>query len=268
MAKVKLNDIEMYYEIHGKGEAIVFIAGFSVDHTTWNLVIDQFKESYQVILFDNRGSGQTDVPAGVYSIDAMTDDVVALCAKLEITKAHFIGNSMGGFILQNLALRYPNLVKSAIISNSTMTINTCFHIYLAAQLEFMKAAMPAESLIKASCSWVFSYRFLSQPDKLRDLIKLGIDNPYPFSIPGHEGQYAALSQFDSRSWVKEISVPTLICAGDQDLIFSEQSVALLAEHIPNTQYYCFSDCGHLPQIEYPEQFYTVVNEFICTQSGL
>jgi 3-oxoadipate enol-lactonase len=262
VSKIATNDISMYYEIHGQGEPIVFIAGFGVDHTMWNAIIDKFKDDYQIILFDNRGIGQTDVSHGAYSIEEMTSDVVTLCSKLGINRAHFVGNSMGGFIVQNIAFKHPKLVKSATLSNTASTIHTCFHIYLEAQLELLKAGAPLAALIKASSSWVFSIKFLSQPNMLKILIQQGLENLYPFTIRGYEGQYTALSQFDSRQWVSRIDVPTLVLSSNQDLIFSEQSVKMLAEEIPNAAYYCFSECGHLPMIEYPETFSKIIQEFI------
>ncbi|WP_454781805.1 alpha/beta fold hydrolase [Legionella sp. WA2022007384] len=262
MPHIKVNDISMYYEMHGKGEPLVFIAGFSVDHIAWVEVVERFKDKYQVILFDNRGVGQTDVPEGPYSIDQMTDDVAALCSALDVSHAHFVGNSMGGFILQTLAYRYPSLVRSAVISHSAARLHSVFHIYLEAQLELLKAYAPLKSLLKASCSWVYSYQFLAQPGVLDQLIQLGFDYPFPFTVKGYEGQYAALKHFDSSTWVNKINVPVLVLSSDQDLIFSEKDAKSLADQIPRARYYCFMECGHLPQMEYPAQFTKVVCEFI------
>ncbi len=267
MPKMNANGIELYYEIHGEGDPIVFIAGFGADHSGWLSLVEHFKNSYQLILFDNRGAGQSDAPPGLYSINQMADDVVALCTQLGIFKAHFVGNSMGGFILQSLAYRHPNLVQSAIISNSTTTMNSCFQIYVAAQLEFIKAAVPMAALLKAFYAWAFSYRFLSQAGMLNALIQLGLETPFPFTKQGYEGQYAALDNFDARPWAGNISVPTLVLASDQDLIARDQEVASLAQQIPNAQYFCFSECGHLPHLEQPEQFYKQVHLFIRTVSG-
>ena len=194
MPKLKINDISMYYEIHGEGEPVVFISGFGADHLSWRAVIESFKENYQVILLDNRGAGQTDAPTGPYAIDQMADDVVQLCSNLGIKQAHFVGNSMGGFILQTIAYLHPHLVKSATISHSSATIHTCFQIYLSAQLELLKANAPLPSLIKASLCWVFSYQFLSKPDMLNMLCELSLNNPYPFTIKGYEGQLVAVNQ--------------------------------------------------------------------------
>ena len=111
MPKIQVNDISMYYETHGQGEPLVLISGFSADHSVWSRVVDALKANYQVIVFDNRGAGQTDVPLGPYSIEQMAADVDGLCQQLGIQRAHFVGSSMGGFILQTLDFRYPKRVK-------------------------------------------------------------------------------------------------------------------------------------------------------------
>ena len=94
------------------------------------------------------------------------------------------------------------------------------------------------------------------------LLEIGMNNPHPFTVTGYEGQYAALDQFNSRSWASDIDVPVLVLAGDQDLIFSERSIKALAEAIPSATYYCFQECGHLPMMEYPEQFAEIVSRFV------
>lgn len=264
MAQIKVNDISMYYEVYGQGEPIVFIGGFTADHISWTALIEYLQDRYQLILFDNRGAGQTDVPEGPYSIEQMADDVAALCSALGIKQAHFVGNSMGGFILQMLAREHRDLVKSATISNSVTSMQTTFKQYVEAQYELRKAKVADEILIKAACSWCFSYQFLSQPGMLELLIQMGIQNPYPFSDKGYEGQYAALTRFDSRAWAKQIDVPVLVVGADQDLIFRESLVRELADSIPGARYYCFMDCGHLPPIEYPEKFSQLLDEFITS----
>lgn len=251
----------MYYEVHGQGEPIVFIGGFTADHIVWNATVGYFNK-YQVILFDNRGAGQTDAPEGPYSIEQMADDVATLCTTLGLERAHFVGSSMGGFILQKLAMRHYNLVKSATICNSVMSLNTPFQLFIEAQFELRKIKAPEETLIKIACSWLFSYQFLAQPGILELLIQMGLQNPHPCTNTGYEGQHAALQQFDSSSWAQKIDVPTLVLAGDQDLIFREPLVKQLADRISHARYYCFSECGHLPQIEYPEKFAEVIDAFI------
>ena len=163
MPTSRVNDINMYYERHGQGEPLILVSGFSADHTVWDEVLGTLSKQYEVIVFDNRGAGQTDIPEGPYSIKQLAEDVVALCGSLNIKQAHFIGSSMGGYILQELAYQHPNLVKSAVITNSTFATHTSFHYYVDAQLEMRKANLPLATFYKASCCWAFSFQFLSHP---------------------------------------------------------------------------------------------------------
>lgn len=263
MPTVGVNDIKTYYEIHGEGDPLIFIAGLSADHTVYQEIAQHFTDNYQVILFDNRGVGQSDVPLGPYSIEQFADDIALLMGKLSIKKAHFFGNSMGGFILQTLAYRMPHLVRSAIISNSPMSRESSFQYFVQAMSELLHAEVPKAAISKAFFSWIFSYRFLSQPGVLDALIALSINNPYPITSTGFDGQCGALLNFCSRPWAGQISVPSLVLGADQDLIFRESLTKALADAIPHAEYYCFKECGHLPFIEYPEHFTAVVKEFLA-----
>lgn len=263
MPKIKVNDISIYYESHGSGEPIFFIGGFSVDHTAWLGLLDKFNDKYQLVLCDNRGAGRSDVPEGPYSIEQMADDIAQLCSEIDIERAHFVGNSMGGMILQTLSLKYPALVQSAILSNTAPNLQTPFFVFMKAQLELLKAKAPMEELIKANCSWVYSYQYLSQPQAIDLLVQLIMDNPYPFTEKGYAGQFGAVEQFDFWDSLPQIKVPTLVVGSEHDLIFNENCVKALAEQIPNAHYYGFENCGHLPYIEHPDLFAKVVKDFIA-----
>lgn len=262
MPTMKINDLTMYYEIHGQGEPLVLIAGFSADHLTWALVVEALAQHYQVILLDNRGAGQTDIPEGAYSIDQMADDVMALCAQLGIHQAHFVGNSMGGFIVQAIARRYASQVKSAVIANSAMNAHGCFKLYLHANLALLEAKVPLIPTIKSTCAWLFSYEFISQPGQLEMLIQLRLSNPYPFTLTGYHGQLAALEAFNAQPWLQEIRVPTLVIGASQDIIFPPRLTQALHQHIPHAQYHEFEGSGHLPHVEDPERFVAVVQNFM------
>ena len=114
MPTVRVGDINMYYEIHGKGEPLLLIMGLGSDLTSWIFQIPEFSKKYRVIAFDNRGVGRSDAPDVPYSTAMMADDTTGLLDALGIERAHILGLSMGGFIAQELALKYPQRVKSLI----------------------------------------------------------------------------------------------------------------------------------------------------------
>ncbi|PIQ42806.1 MAG: alpha/beta hydrolase [Gammaproteobacteria bacterium CG11_big_fil_rev_8_21_14_0_20_46_22] len=262
MPSLQSNGINLYYETYGQGEPLVLVAGFTADHTAWYTVTEALSKHYQVIIFDNRGAGQSDIPKGPYSIDQMADDVISLCDALDIQQAHFIGSSMGGFIVQTLAHRYAERVKSVVICNSVAKPESCYNIFAEAQLQLMKAGAPAKAIIQIGLSWAFSQQFLSHNNMLDTLIELNLNNPYPFSIEGFEAQFAALQGFDSTPWLSSLKLPVLVTGSDEDIVFLEPSMKHIADTVKDAEYYRFERCGHLPYIEYPEAFVSRVLLFL------
>ena len=115
MPTIYVNDITMYYEIHGEGEPLVLIPGLPIDVTAFRQIISELAKHYRIIVFDNRGAGRTDKPDMPYSIGMMADDTAGLLAALGIQRAHVLGVSMGGRIATELTLRHPKMVKSLIL---------------------------------------------------------------------------------------------------------------------------------------------------------
>ncbi len=264
MSKVKVNGVNLYYETHGQGQPLVCISGFGADHTLWQGIFDHLLDTYKVILFDNRGAGQSDVPDSPWLVDQMAQDTASLCKELDIKRAHFIGSSMGGHILQTLAKQHSNLVNTAVICNSTMKTNPCFHLYLQAQLELLQAGAPLSALTKSAISWAYSGSYLTKPGIVDELLSTKLESAWPFTVRGYEAQFAALGAFDSTSWAHQIKTPTLVIGADEDAIFSSDSIKALADNIEGAQYYQFNACGHLPMVEQPELFTEVVTSFLST----
>ncbi|MCD6046062.1 MAG: alpha/beta fold hydrolase [Gammaproteobacteria bacterium] len=262
MPVAHINDINLYYEVHGEGFPIVCIAGLSADHMAWINLLEPLAQKYKVILLDNRGAGQSDVPPGPYSIQQMSNDVYGLCQYLGIEQALVMGSSMGGFITQQLMHQYPQFVRASIITNSTQKSRASCDLFFEGMLELIKSKAPASSCIKLVLSLLYSSDFLSVPGRIEELIQLRLNYPYAITEAGMQAQILALKGFDSSSWAHEINIPTLVLGSDEDLIFDEASMKALAHAIPKAQYHSFSRVGHLPHQEIPQEFMRVVDEFL------
>ena len=118
MPKMLVNSLNFYYETHGEGEALVFIHGLGSSTQDWERQLDYFSSRYQVILFDVRGHGQTDKPPGPYSVPLFAQDLAGLLDTLGIPAAHICGISMGGMIAFQMAVYYPEMVKTLTVVNS------------------------------------------------------------------------------------------------------------------------------------------------------
>ncbi|HZD09964.1 MAG TPA: alpha/beta fold hydrolase, partial [Candidatus Binatia bacterium] len=119
MPRAKVNGIQLYYESHGHGEALVLISGTGGSCDSWlRYQVPTFAQEYQVLIFDHRGVGRSDKPDEPYSTRGFASDAVGLLDVLGIEKAHFMGQSMGGRVAQWVALDFPERVRSLILSSS------------------------------------------------------------------------------------------------------------------------------------------------------
>lgn len=126
MSKAKINDINIYYDVHGDGFPLVMVMGFLGNADCWDpRMLPALSAKFKVITFDNRGAGRTDVSDKQFSMRLFAEDTVGLMDVLNVPKAHVLGTSMGGMIAQELALNYPERVEKLILS-STLLWRTTF----------------------------------------------------------------------------------------------------------------------------------------------
>ncbi len=118
MPTVKVNDINVHYEVQGEGDPILLIAGLGTDLSSHAETIGRLSKKYKVLAFDNRGEGLTDKPKSRYTIEMMADDAAGLLRTLGITNANVVGISMGGRIALALALQHPELVRTLILTST------------------------------------------------------------------------------------------------------------------------------------------------------
>lgn len=235
MPTVKVNDITMYYEIHGRGESVVLIGGLANEVTDYIRVgiVETLSKKYQVIVFDNRGVGRSDKPDIPYSIEMMADDTAGLLQKLGIKIAYIIGVSMGGRIALDLTLRYPKLVRKLILVSTAARITNSFKRMLLLGLA---------SRIKG----------------------FGVyKSEYPQPRYAFMRQKKASSEYNCVDRLSEITAPTLILQGNKDSLVSRRLVEELHEGIKNSKLLLF-DGGHAFLFFKPEVFTDAVFEFLKT----
>ncbi len=116
MPHAQVGDIKLFYEEHGSGDPLVLIPGLGSGTGLFSTVVQRLADRHRVVVIDPRGGGESDKPAGPYSIGQMTDDVAGLMGALGITRTHVMGYSMGGKIALQLAADHPELVDHLILA--------------------------------------------------------------------------------------------------------------------------------------------------------
>lgn len=262
MPKIKINDIDMYFEQQGKGDNMVLIAGLSADHHVWDSIYSELSKHYRVLRFDNRGAGQTDAPAQDYSIMQMANDIAALMEALTINKTYIIGHSMGGYIAQQFAIDHANKIEKLVIIASRAKPSAKRHAASGATWQQMIANGVEPSIaIKNSMSMLFADDFMSQPEQVDAYIAKKLANPYPQRPQGLAGQLAATEHYDSSKILVKIKVPTLVMGAEADRILPLHNSQFLADNIPGAQLAVIKRCGHMPQYEKPQQLLKLISEF-------
>lgn len=267
MPKLNVNGINLYYEIHGSGIPLVLITGFNCNSSLWNSILPELQKHFQVLIFDNRGSGQSDSPDISYSIEMMAQDALELIERLKLKKPHVLGHSMGGCIAQMLAYHHPHRFERFAISNSLIKFNPVSTQFQRFMLNLREEKVSPRLCLEGMLPWIFSSDFLQNPQNIQETIETSLQDPYPQSFIGFKRQLEALLGFDSTSWYHQIENPTLIINGMEDILCPYDSEKL-AKGIPGAKLISFPRMGHLPMIEEPEEFCNFIIHFFKMQKSL
>lgn len=260
------DDVELYYEIYGPEDAppIVFLEGWGYSLWMWFRQIPVLKGKYRCIVFDNRGVGRSSKPDYPYTMKMFADDTVALMNALGIEKAHFLGISMGGYIAQQIAISYPEVVRSLILVSTSYGGPNA--VSSTDRTQMMMFAIPTETLsneqaMEMRYSVILSDEFRRENKLLINQIQSWREQiPQPLKARGN--QAAATISFNLEEEVKGIKVPTLVMHGDSDLVMPPENGELLAKNIPSSKLVFIKGGLHLSFIEYYEKFNEQVITFI------
>ncbi len=262
--RIKVNDLNMYYKLEGTGEPVVFIAGLASDHLEWlPFHVPAFLAAgYQCVLFDNRDAGQTDEsPVSAYTIKQLAGDAAGLLAQLNIKAAHVVGESMGGMIAQELAINYPELVRSLTLV-CTWARSEPFHRAVSASWKNMRRKLTLEESFQAFGLWFFSWRFYENPEAEQTFLAEVRTNPHPQSVAAFERQWEAILTHDTLDRLGRITAPTHVIAGEADILVPLRLSRLLAEQIPGAKLTVIPESGHVLAFENPAVFNPMALAFL------
>jgi 3-oxoadipate enol-lactonase len=260
MPSVDVGGTELHYVRAGAGEPMLLIQGMSATHMTWGQpFLSPLEESFDCIVFDNRGmglSGRAELP---FTIADLTGDTIGLLDALEIERAHVVGISMGGMIAQELALAQPERIRTLTLG-ATYCGGPESSRMAPEDLKMLGAAMASgerEQVLRAMWEINLSPSFREDEGRFAEFREVATALPAPKEVILQ--QMRACGAHDTSARLGRISVPTQVIHGTVDRLLGvgngRQIAALLSveprllEHV-----------GHLFWWEQPERSAALVRD--------
>lgn len=257
MPEKLVNDLNTHYEINGQGEPLVFIHGLGSSSRDWEPQKEYFSNAFQVVTYDVRGHGQSDKPPGPYSIPTFAADLAGLIENLGIAPVHLVGYSMGGWIAFQLAVSYPNLLKSMVIVNSSPE--------LVPRTFQERAAVWQRTILFRLFSMrkigeIIAKRIFIKPEQ-EELRHTFIERWAENHKPAYMAAFRAALGWTVFTQLGEIKTPTLVLTTTEDytpVTEKEVYTALM----PNAKLQVIEDARHAPQVEKSIEFNQLIEKFL------
>lgn len=249
MPKVRVGDINLFYEAQGEGEPLLLIYGLAGRGNGFVYQTAELSKHFRTITFDNRGVGDSDQPDEPYSIVQMADDAAGLLDALGIESANVFGISMGGMIAQELTLRHPQKVRKLALGCTHCGIKHCLPSP-AWVTEIFKSlpGKPREQVVRECAAFNYSpHTIKHNPQLIESLVPLFVDNRQ--RLKTYLNQLGAVYGFDAYDRLPQIDAPTLVLTGADDALIPPGNAKIIAERIPNARLIEFTEAGHLFFIE-------------------
>ncbi len=267
MPFLTLPDTELHYEVFGQGKPLLFLSATAWHGGVWKLhQTRDLSRDHQVIIFDQRGTGQSVSSGTDFTTDRLAADAIALLDHLDIKRASLCGHSNGGRVAQMLAVDYPTRVEKLILASAGATHHSK-GIPLGMCLELVEkgyARYAREHTIETG----FTEAFIKQhPEDVEVLMREFIDHLTPFEI--FLRYVIGRQTSDTTSRLDEIKAPTLVMIGDdEDHGASSDSTHLafakiLARDIAGAELLIFEGHGHFYLHTAPGQFNNAVRDFLA-----
>ncbi len=270
---VQVGDIDIAYKRFGEGKPILFIPGTGQTKEAWQptLLSQLVETNHTVIIFDNRGMGETTVGTQPFSIEQFANDTAGLLDALQIEKADVFGLSLGTFVAQELTLNYPEKVDRLILHAAYCGGNQT--IYPSEQTAEMLMTLSSPELSRnmtAEQQAMIFAQIMFPPEWLEEhpeFLNTFIEAAPLSSVSPEKIQQQALA---SATWkgscdrLSSITQPTLLIVGDQDLAIPAANSIMMAQRIPNSWLVIIQGTGHGMMWQVPNEFNAIIQTFLDT----
>jgi pimeloyl-ACP methyl ester carboxylesterase len=251
LTSAKLDNFELYFEVHGDGPAVVFAHGAGGTHMSWWQQVPVLSQKYKCITIDHRTFGYSRDVKGGPGRRAFVPDLKGLLDQLGVQKVALVGQSMGGTTVLGFASAYPDRVSALIMSDTTGGYST------PEMAELRRTLSPQGAGIDRAFAPDFSKREPARAFLYREISSLTLAaNPAPATPAGSP---AASTDIDP---VLTKRIPVLFIVGEQDQIIPPPIIEAMHKKMPGSQLVKVPGAGHSVYFEKPDDYNRIVMEFL------
>jgi len=260
--KANTNGIQTNYELHGKEGApwLVLSHSLACSVRMWDPQIESLKDKYRILAYDTRGHGGSEAPKGAYTLELLADDLFFLFRELKITAAHYCGLSMGGMIGQTFALKYPGVLKTLTLADTTSRYPAEAAPQWADRIKTAESK-GMEALAQATVERWFTEPFRkNRPEIVSEVRKLIVATP----VAGYAGCCNAIPKINATARLKEITCPILVIVGADDPATPVAMAKEIQDNAPGSKLVVLPQAAHLANLEQPAGFTRALQDFLSS----
>ena len=258
--KIYAGDLPLWVDDRGRGPDVLLIAGLGDPAESWQYQLDGLADRYRLIAFDNRGVGRTPLPDEPFSVATMADDAAAVLRGLDIPRAHVAGFSGGSLIARELTRRHPELVRSLVLVGTLARWDTYSRSAFKGWRWQAELAPSERAFLESFYTWIYTPR-AHEDGTVRQIIDEVLAFPHPTSLDALQRTIDALLAYEDADDLSGITVPTLVLAGELDLVYPPRYGRVVADGIPGARFEILPGEAHQPFQEVPDAFNARVDAF-------
>jgi 3-oxoadipate enol-lactonase len=256
---------KIYWEESGAGEPLLLIMGLGGTHRGWRRILPQLAQKYRVIVFDNRGAGESDAPPAPFSITEMIHDAAVVLEAAEIEATNVLGISMGGMIAQEFTLNFPEKVRSLILANTFCGAREAVWAKPEVQAALQgRGARSPEEAFWAMAPYIYD---ASTPRVLIEEDLAARDGKFLRPECFIAQMQAIVSWSGTYSRLHQIKAPTLVLHGASDQLIPFENARIIAGAIPNARLAELENTSHIFMTDSPERSIIEILSFLEQQQS-
>jgi pimeloyl-ACP methyl ester carboxylesterase len=260
--KALVNNVNLAYDDHGIGQPVLFLHAFPLNRSMWSGEMTALLQErrYRLVALDWRGFGESEITAGVSTMEQFAGDVAGLMDTLGMQDAILCGLSMGGYAAFAFLREYPQRVKGLILADTRPGADTAEGRANRENVARLAELEGADAIADLQLPKLISDETRQRRPEVEMRIRRMIDAATRQGIAAASRGMA--QRVDSTDLLPRIACPTLVLVGEHDVFVPPAVAQEYAASIPNAQYIVIPHAGHLSNLEQPEAFQQSISSFL------